>query len=321
MKRPITTSAISIAALQLVLFGPVAAQAVTDIPDIARALLDAAYATEDETEINAVAKAVSAVFPDYEAQINESAAFKISELTPPPEESTGSAEAEAEEEFVPVGGFFSIGAWEGKAQVGASFASGNSDNLAVGFGLDASRTVGKFVHNVSAFYDIAESDDVRTQNRFGGAYQLDYTFSDDLYAYGRVSYEDDEFSGFDYRFFAGGGIGYFLAQSERLTSKLEGGPGYRISPLDDTRETLRDFALYGASETDWVIREGILLEQDFFVTWTSPTTTFQSVTALTTALTDSISTSIAFDWRYETNPPLGNVNSDTTARASLVYGF
>ena len=316
MRMPLFIAGAASIVTQLALAPASVAQTPSDIPAIAQALLDAAYATGDAGEVAAVSKAVKAVFPDFDGAITDQAGVKIAEFTPPPEEEAAEAEA-----AIPTGGLFAVGPWEGKARAGASFASGNSDNLAVGIGLEASRTAGDFVHNVSLFYDVAESNDVTTQNRFGGAYQLDYAFSDDLYAYGRISYEDDAFSGFDYRLFAGGGIGYFLARSENFTWNIEGGPGYRISPIDDTRETLRDFAAYASSEIDWVIREGVVLEQDFFVTWTSPTTTFQSITTLTTALTENIATSFALDYRYETDPPFGNENSDTTARASVVYGF
>ena len=70
-----------------------------------------------------------------------------------------------------------------------------------------------------------------------------------------------------------------------------------------------------------MITEGVTLEQDVNGTWTSPTTTIQSITSLTTALTDSISTGLSFEFRYETNPPFGRVKSDRVARASLIYGF
>lgn len=305
----------SLTALSVVSFtAAAAAQDAAPIPDIAQALLDAAYKTGDPAEIAAVAKAVKAVFPDYENAVEEQSAVKISEIIPPEEESI-------EEKAAPRGGVFAISPWEGKVKAGASFATGNSDNAAVGVAIDAARTAGAWVHNVNAYADIAESSGVTNQKRWGAAYQLDYVFGERTYAYGRFSYDEDEFSGFDYRLFAGAGLGRFLYKSEPFTWKIEGGPGFRYSPIDLTREVDQQVALYAASETDWVIRDGITFEQDFKVTWTSPTTTFQSITALTTALTDSISTGLSFEYRRETSPPPGRENTDTAARASVIYGF
>ncbi len=293
-----------------------AAMAQPAIPDIAQAMLDAAYETGDPAEIAAVARAVKAVFPEYETTIEDQTTARIAKLEPA-EPSTGVTD----ELPVQNGGVLAISPWKGKINAGASFASGNSDNLAASISVDAVREAGNWSHHITGFYDYAESNDVATQNRFGGAYELDYLFNEHIYAYGRVSYEDDAFSGFDYRLFTGAGLGYFLFKSEPFTWSVEGGPGYRYSPIDLTREVEEEFALYGSTSLDWFISEGVVFEQDVNITWTSPTTTIQSITALTTKLTESISTGLSFEYRHETEPPLGRDNTDTIARATLIYGF
>ncbi|GJL95914.1 MAG: hypothetical protein DHS20C05_23190 [Hyphococcus sp.] len=305
------------------IIAPAYAQQQAVIPDIAQALLDAAYASDDPSEIAAVVKAVNAVFPDYEAAIIAQSDARIATLAPEEaEEETAVAETKkVTKDAADEGGYFALKPWDGKIQAGASLASGNSDNVSVGFALDAARTAGAWVHNVTAYVDYAESNNITNQDRWGAAYQLDYKFNERTYAYGRFSYDQDSFSGFDYRIFGGAGLGHFLYKSEPFSWKLEGGPGYRYSPLAMSDAIEEQFALYASTELDWLIREGVKFEQDFNTTWTSPTTTFQSITALTAAVTDSISTGLSFEYRYETDPPLGRENSDTIARATLVYGF
>ncbi len=284
------------------------------MPDIAAAMLDAAEESGDADEIAAVAKAVKAVFPDYAEAIDASAEARIAEIAP-------TEEAPEEVAPAPSGGLFAVKPWDGKISASGLLSTGNSENAAVGIAVDAARADGDFKHNIKAFFDLGESNNVTNQKRWGASYKLDYNFTDHTYAYGRVSYVEDDFSGFDYRLFAGAGLGHYFLKSEELSWKLEGGPGYRYSPIDDTRDIEKEVALYAASEFDWLIREGIKFEQDFEVTWTSPTTTFQSVTALTTQLWGDISTGLSFEYRYETDPPLGRENTDTIAKASLIYGF
>ena len=317
MKSTLYASVAVMAAMSSTAHG---AQDEGTIPDIAQALLNAAYETGNTAEIEAVSRAVKQVFPDYEDAIEADALEEIAALEPIALETDAEPSVDSPP-IEPSYGLFAINPWDGKIQAGASFASGNSDNLALGLSFEAARTSGKFVHNVTGFIDIAESDGVTTQKRWGGAYQLDYNFSDYTYVYGRVSYEEDQFSGFDYRIFSGAGLGHFFYKTEPFTWKVEAGPGFRYSPIDDTREIDQDFAAYASSDLDWVIREGIVFGQDVNITWTSPTTTFQSITSLTTQLTDAISTAISLEYRYETDPPLGRVNSDTIARASIAYGF
>ena len=306
---------------------PAIAEENRAIPDIARALLNAAYKTGEPAEIEAVRNAVVEVFPDYAEAVNADAKAQIAALAPAEPSPTVAAVTDASAPEPVKGGLFAVRPWKGKVQAGASLASGNSDNLAVGISLDAAREAGNFTHNIEGFFDIAEADNagagtrVVTQKRWGAAYQLDYNFSERTYSFGRFAYEEDEFSGFDYRLFAGAGLGHFLYKSEPFTWKVEGGPGFRYSPIDDTREIEQEFAARASTELDWLIREGLVFEQDVNTTWTQSTTTIQSVTALSTKLLDGLSTSIGFEFRYETDPPLGREKADQIARASLVYGF
>ncbi|WP_425408640.1 DUF481 domain-containing protein [Hyphococcus sp.] len=303
-----------------------AAQEPANIPDIARAMLDVAYESEDPKEIAAVAKAVKAVFPDYDEAITRSADARIASLTPtedgtPTEEGTSGADNTGETPDEPPHGVFAISPWEGKISASALLSSGNSENTAVGVSIDAARTAGAWKHNFKGYLDLGESGGVTNQKRWGASYKLDYNFGDRTYAYARFSYDEDQFSGFDYRLFAGAGLGHYLFEGEPFSWKIEGGPGYRYSPIDLTREVESEIAVYAATEIDWLIREGLKFDQDVTVTWTSPTTTIQSVTALTTQLWGDLSTGISFEYRYETDPPLGRENTDTIAKASLIYGF
>ena len=288
-----------------------------EVPDLARAMLEAAEKTGDPAQVDAVANAVLEVFPDYAEAIEAQRAAMVAEMEPP----EVVEEPPAEEEEVDPRGVMGLGEWTGTISAGASLATGNSENVAAGFAVDARREHGIFAHNIEAGIDIASSDGVRTQKRWYGAYQLDVALSERTYAYGRFSYDEDEFSGFDYRLFGGAGLGYYLAKREPFTWKVEGGPGYRYSPIDDTRETESEFALYASTEVDWVISDAVLFEQNVGAIWTSPTTTIESLTALTTKLTQTLSTSISYRVRYETDPPLGRENTDTLLKASVNYGF
>lgn len=294
-----------------------AAQQAAPVPDIGQAMLDAAYETGDANDIEAVAAAVKRVFPDYSDAIDSQTAERLAALEPAPADDADGGDGPQNLER----GLFALEPWEGEVKLGANRATGNSDNIAVGFGLEASRPTGDFVHNIRAFADLARQNDETTQKRWGAAYKLDYQLSDRTYAFTRFSYEEDEFSGFDYRLFAGAGLGHFIYDTENLSWSVEGGPGYRYSPIDDTREIEQQFALYGSTEFDWTIREGVVFEQDVNVTWTQATSTLQSITALRTNITEALATLLSYEYRFETDPPEDRARIDTIARVSIVYGF
>ncbi|MEM9705753.1 MAG: DUF481 domain-containing protein [Pseudomonadota bacterium] len=298
--------------------------------DISHAMLQAAAETGDASQVDAVENALFRIYPARKSEITKiaarwRAAVMITNGTAEPgaaglrqatdqtgaERAPGAQQAPAQ----------AAAPWKGKIVASFANASGNAENTTVGFALNAERKAGALTHSVTGFFDIASANGAQTQQRWGAGYQLDYDIGERSYGFARANYEEDAFSGFDYRLFGGVGAGYFIRNSDQLTWKVEGGPGYRYSPVDDTREVQSEVAFYAANETDWTIREGVVFEQDVFITWTNPTTTIQSVTGLTAALTNAISAGVSYDVRYETNPPAGRVNTDTVLRGNLSYGF
>ena len=297
------------------------------LPDIPRAMLEAAFDTGQAEDIRAVARSAVQVFPDYEMAITTYAETLIGSLDEAQIVAPGEAASEETQPDPLKSSIWGLGNWEGKFVGSAARATGNAQNTSYGLAFDAQRKIGKFTHAVNGTLDIASAAQpgsdasTLTQRRWALGYQIDYAIHERAYAFGRFSYEEDQFSGFDYRLFGGAGAGYFLFKSEPLTWKVEAGPGYRYSLIDDTDEVMSEFAVYASSDTDWIIRPGLTFEQDLDITWTAATSTFQSLTALSTALNDSFSVGLSYLYRFETDPPLGRERTDTLLRGSLNYGF
>lgn len=310
------------------------------LPEVIQKLLDAAYHTQDPAQVAAVAYAAQQVFPDYADKIKAYADEKRAALSPlvvkadsdevlvvatpkeaktPPTPSNKSDDVEMRPGKAPK--FLGLGPWKGKATASGLIASGNSSNAAAGVHIEAHREVGPLTHNIVSYFDYGKSKGVKNQQRWGVSYKLDFLLGDDTYGYGRVSYDEDAFSGFDYKLFGGGGVGHYFYNTERFKLKVEGGPGYQYAPIDDTTARDNRFAIYASNEADWLIRDGLKLEQDLNATWTSPTSTLMSNTALTTVLSDTLSAGVSFLYRYETHPPAGRLKEDRTFRANLTYGF
>ncbi|MEO1251145.1 MAG: DUF481 domain-containing protein [Pseudomonadota bacterium] len=330
-----------IAAVAALSASPAVAQpaAAPQPPDIAKAMLDAAAETLDAAQVAAVIHAASQVFPDeadaieaygdmlrarlsplagagpIEVVISEDDPDKVEKKATPPRT------ADKELQSAPAPRFLDLGDWTGSVSASGLVATGNSENAAAGILAEAQLPRGDFTHNLRSYFDYGRSQGVKNQQRWGASYKLDYSINERSFAFARFSYDEDEFSGFDYRLFAGAGYGRWLVQNEDVALKVEGGPGYQYAPIDDTNEIDREFAFYGATEFDWVIRTGLKFEQDFNATWTSETSTLISTSTISTAFTDSLSTGLSYMYRYETNPPAGRVNEDTTVRANLTYGF
>lgn len=243
-------------------------------------------------------------------------------------ESSVSADAAAAPEATP--------GWAIELQGSAMASSGNTENTNLGFKAKLKREIGRFVHLISGSADFAQQttevdgqDKEKTvQDRWVASYQVDTQIRDHTHGYARVQYDEDRFSGFKKRWFAGAGLGHDVVASEGVTWSVEAGPGYRWAELvaphkmpdgfDGQRE---EFAAYADSNFGMQINDNVVLEQNSNVTYAASNTTYDTAVGLETKLTETVSSKLSYEVKYETDPPEGRKNKDTMLRASLLLGF
>jgi len=224
--------------------------------------------------------------------------------------------------------------WTGEGSVAAGVTTGNTETTDVGIGLKADRTAGLWTFGGEAVADYGEQDGTESRNRvFLGAH-VDRQINDRLFAFGQTSYEKDEFSGFDSRIFAGGGLGYDILIGEQAQWSVRGGPGIKIddikaietvdalnNPVIIPAETEESISAVLSSDFDYAFNDNVKLTNDTSVLYAETSTQLGNTIALTAGLTDALSARISFDVRHDTNPPLGFESTDTATKFSLVYGF
>lgn len=222
--------------------------------------------------------------------------------------------------------------WSGEGSLSAGTTTGNTETTDIGIGLKAARTTQLWKTGVEAFADYAETDGLETKNRLFLAGQLDRQLTDRSYAFGRLSHERDEFSGFDSRSFIGGGLGYQLVETDRTTWSIEGGPGIKIDEIGDNMsidmlgmlqavpgETVESFSFIAASNYAFAFNDAVRFTNDTDALYAEESTQFTNSAALTATLIDALSARFSFDVRHDTNPPEGFESTDTATRVSLVY--
>ncbi len=281
-----------------------------------RPVLEAAVATGDDDVIADTAKSLKALYPDEVAYIDA-----LTPVPPPP----------------PEYGFFDLEGWDGEIELTVTQAQGNSENTAFGGAMKAVNEFGRWTHAVSAYADFGGADGERTQERFGGMYQVDMTINDRAFAYNKIEYEDDRFSGFAYRIFYTAGLGYFFIDNDRAVWKGEAGPGVRYSSIQQTpdadpnsptfgqqiplEDSSTDFAAFASSDLSLKLTDTTDLAHEVDVTYTDTTTTLTSKLAIDTRINGHLSLRVSGRVRYETDPPSGRENTDTVVKASLLFRY
>lgn len=279
--------------------------AATPLPPAVRTMVEAAAKSGDKAKIDAVTAIAKETNPDSGAEIDGIVAGIASE------------QAAQRAAKLRQAGFFEN--WAGTGQIGGSFATGNSDVVALAAGLTLGRDGIAWRHALNASADLQRDSGTTTQERFAVNWQSDWKFSERGWLFGRVGWERNQVAGLTSRFTEALGVGYRLVASPRVRWDIEGGPALVQARFTDRREN--SFAVRGGTNFLWNINDNLEFSENASVLYQANNTAIQSTTALTAKLFDALSARFSFTIAHETDPPAGLERTDTVTRATLVYDF
>jgi putative salt-induced outer membrane protein len=215
--------------------------------------------------------------------------------------------------------------WTGEGSLSAGVTTGNTETTDLGLGLDLGREMGLWKVGVQAAADYGETEGNETKNRLFFGANLDRQINDKLFGFGQLSYEKDEFSGFESRAFIGAGLGYEVLASDATQWTVRGGPGIKIDEIAATltspATTEESFGATATSNFAHKFNDNVSFTNDTNVLYAETSTQIGNIAALTATLTDTLSARISFEARHDTDPVAGFESTDTISRVSLVYGF
>jgi putative salt-induced outer membrane protein len=188
--------------------------------------------------------------------------------------------------------------WTGKGDVGASFATGNSENQAASANLELKNKVDKWQHTFGFAGNYGSDGAGTTAQRWELRGQTQYELNERAYAYGAGRYEDDRFSQYDYQASLAGGLGYKIIDTERTRFWVQGGPGYRYAEIRDT----------GESEDGVIFRGDIGFEHQLTET-----------TGLEITISGALGLRVGYQVRHNSDVQPGIENTDTLTTVGLLY--
>ena len=285
---------------------------MAEIPSPVRAMIEAALATGDEAKVRTVIELAKTTNPDDTAELDAILTTFETDLA-----ALAAAEAAAEKEAIRSAGFFEN--WSGQGELGAFNSTGNAENTGVTASISLRKEGIKWRHKLSGRADYQEAGGVTTREQFLAAYELNYKFSDRLYAYGLAQYERDRFQGFSARYSASGGLGYDIL-TDGPTLSVKAGPAWRRTELVDGSST-SNIAGLAALDFDWSISDTLTFTQDASALVQSGSSTFISDTGLQAAISDALSVRLSYTVETDTAPPPGAVKTDTLSRITIIYDF
>ncbi len=214
----------------------------------------------------------------------------------------------------------STGPWSGEAELGIVATSGNTETQSISAKAKGQHESGMWLHKLVFEALNTESNEQTTAERYNLSGQSNYKFSDRGYFFGILSYEDDRFSGYDYRMSEALGYGYRVIEQEGLTLNIEGGPGARQSKLDSGKSE-NEAMFRAAGNLAWDISETSHFTQELTSEIGEDITVSRSVTALKTQVSGSLAMKVSFTVKRTSKVPADIEKSDRETAVTLVYGF
>ncbi len=287
--------------------------ALAALPAPVKSIIDAAIAGGNDDEVKIALKLAKATNPgdlaEIEAIENDYNAQQKIKL----------AEAEkAKQVELAQAGFFDN--WTGQGELGAFRSSGNSSNTGLTVGAKLTKEGEKWRYNFRAIADFQRTNGVTTKEQYLAAIEPNYKINDRLYAFALGQYERDRFQGFSSRLTASGGIGYQVIDKEKTQLAIKAGPAFRQTNFI-AGGSLSSLAALAGLDFSHQLSKNLRITENATAYIESANTTLSSETALEAKLSSALSARISYLVEYESNPPLGSVNTDTLSRITLVYGF
>jgi len=217
--------------------------------------------------------------------------------------------------------------WKASAELGYVATSGNSETESLNAKASVSTDREKWRHKgeVTALKgsstDQVTGVDETTAQKYTLMGQSDYKLEGKNFLFGVINYENDEFSGFDYRVTEAIGYGRRVIDDTDLIVDLEIGPGARQSKVTSTGKTESEGLVRAAAKVDWTISKTSKFGEVLTVDAGEDVTITKSVTSLSSQIEGNLSMKLTFTYTNTSEVPVGVDENDTETAITLVYNF
>jgi putative salt-induced outer membrane protein len=231
-------------------------------------------------------------------------------------EGAAAAEAEAERKAFPPGD-----GWDAEIEVGGSHTTGNTDTQDLFAGLEITYDGSRWHHEIGASFQYSRENRQVSSQRLVFDYEPRYDFTQRFFGFGFFEYRNDRFSGFNYELTESLGVGYRVLRDAPFSWMVQAGPALRLSEDEITGDVSAEFGALVQSDFEWRISDSAEFSNETTLVFAQARTVTTNVAALTLRIYESLKGRLSFEVRNDSDPAPGTEATDTTTKATLVYGF
>ncbi len=210
--------------------------------------------------------------------------------------------------------------WTGEAELGLVATSGNTETQTLSAKAKGANERDKWKHEASLEVLNTEDKKVTTAERYTLIGKTNYKLTDLDYVFGMATYEDDRFSGYDWRASEFVGYGRHVIKKEELTLDIEAGLGARQSE-DNAGVSTDEGAVRLAGNLGWKISDTSKFTEELTSEIGEDVTISKSVTGLKSQINGSLAMKITYTVKHVSEVPVAVEKVDRETAVTLVYSF
>jgi len=209
---------------------------------------------------------------------------------------------------------------KGEGEFGYTSTSGNTDTTTLNAKLGIGKKIDKWDHNAKLELLKSSNTGVDSADSIVFTEKSEYRFAEKTFAYGKLRYEDDKFSGFDHQTVISFGAGHVFSELGKHSLQVSAGIGYRDLETD-TGIKEQEAVLDGELKYAYKISETSEFNQNFFIESGSSNTYSKSETFLKLVVVGNLGAKFAYEIKNNSDVPVGVEKTDTITTVTLVYSF
>ena len=210
--------------------------------------------------------------------------------------------------------------WHSEVELGFVTTSGNTNTETIN---GKSKTLNERTHwrnqmTMEALH--AQNSAATTAEKYDASTKSKYKIDDRQYVFGLLKYDNDRFSGFDYRSSEAIGYGQRVIADMGMTFDIEAGPGARQSKPSNS-----DINSEGLSWLNgdfiWNIDKKSIFTEELGTEIATSAAITSSATGLKTQINGSLAMKLTYFIQYTSKVPEGVEKGERKSTVTLVYSF
>lgn len=213
------------------------------------------------------------------------------------------------------------GIWQSEVELGMVITRGNTDTQNTNAKAMVINDGEEWKHTGKLEVFKSADEDSTTAERYFASGKSAHKIDEMSYEFGLITYEDDRFSGYDYR--ATGTIGYgrTVIKTDVQSLNLEIGVGVRQSKIEDTGRAENEGLLRGAGIFNWKLSDHATFGEELTVDAGEDSMITKSITSLKSQVAGNLASKITYTIKNTSDVPATVKKTDMELSVNLVLSY